>query len=180
VPEDGIFFVEVRRPDIVVGGLRTTPLPDVGTAQGTAGPQTPATVARAPRLRRLTLAVLEQPGADTRRQLYQELLSRDIALLVIIDRQGRAALMTWPRFGSALPVYPDVTSLLQAADDLHMDRQTLVWADLLPRDLFVWAEAELSCGAALNVYKDRNTPLYVFLSQPHVAELARGRIPDAL
>jgi hypothetical protein len=180
VPEDGIFFVEVRRPDVVVGGLLMAPLPDLGTAQAAAGPQTVATVARAPRLRRLTLAALEQPGADTRRQLYQELLSRDIALLIIVDRQGRAAPMTWPRFGSALPVFPDITSLLQAADDLHMDRQTLVWAHLQPRDLFAWVDRDLSCGVALNVYKDRNSPLYVPLSQPHVTELARGRIPDAL
>lgn len=180
VPEDGIFFVEVRRPDVVVGALLMAPLPELGIAQAAAGPQTVATVARAPRLRRLTLAALEQPGADTRRQLYQELLSRDIALLIIVDRQGRAAPMTWPRFGLALPVFPDITSLLQAADDLHMDRQTLAWAHLQPRDLFAWVDRDLSCSVALNVYKDRNSPLYVLLSQPHVTELARGRIPDAL
>jgi hypothetical protein len=85
-----------------------------------------------------------------------------------------------PQFGSALPVYPDITSLLQTADDLHMDRQTLAWAHLLPRELFAWVEHKLFCGVALNVYKDRNSPLYALLSQPHVAELGRGRIPDAL
>lgn len=180
VPEDGVFFVEVRRPDGVVGGLRTVPLPDVGTAQGTAGLPAIATVARAPRLRRLSLAALERPGVDTHRQLCQELLSRDIALLVIVDRQGRAATRTWPRFGLALPVYPDITLLLQAADDLHMDRQTLAWAHLLPSDLFGWVDRELSCAVALNVYKDRDNPLYVLFSQHHVAELANGRIPDAL
>ena len=177
IPEDGNFFLEVCRPEAVIGALRTEPVPRDATP-GTEGvkPGTPPFVVRASRLRRLTLASFESRTEIT--QLFEELLSRKIALLVISDPRGKISVMSWPGFGEALPVYPDLSSLLQAARDLKLNPNSLAWAHFLPRDLFTWADQQPFGGVALNVYVDPTRPKYFMIDKTDLHSLACGRIPE--
>jgi hypothetical protein len=184
VPHDGVFFVEVCRPEAVLGSLRMEryllSLPENSLSKEevcTPRRRPPPSVIRAPRLRRLTTAAMDEPSERTSSQFFGELLSREIALLVITDRAGRARTMSWPQ-GEGFPVYPDVSSILQAAEDLQIRRDSFAFAQFLPRDLFNWADQQPSGGVALNVYRDRNTPNYLFLTKDKVRTLARGGIPN--
>lgn len=184
VPQDGVFFIEVCRPDATIGALRTAPLPRAsvpdGIANKQAAPDASYGVVRAPYLRRLTLAAIEMPTAETSHRLFEALLSRMIPLLVMCDREGRTHLRSWEGVGEAVPVYPDLSSLIQASKDLSLAPGSLAWAHFLPRDLFTWVDQKLFGGIALNAYKDSATPMYFFLDRAQVSALASGRIPDAL
>jgi len=176
VPQNLAFFVEVRRPDAVVGSVQKAPLPRSGTSSEKGGKVgAPSFVFRAPLLRRLTLAAIESPTECAR--LFEELLSRKIALLVMTDPQRRLRERSLPGFGKAVPVYPDLMSLLQAVDDLGLDRNSFPWARFLPRDLFTWVDQQRFGGLALNVYKDRRSPKYFLLNKEELSALARGCIP---
>jgi hypothetical protein len=76
VPNDGIFFAEVRRPDAVIAALYMAPLLDLGMGYPLAIPQAIPPVARAPRLLRLTRAAIEHCSKRTRLERFRELLSR--------------------------------------------------------------------------------------------------------
>jgi len=178
IPDDGIFLAEVCRPDAVITALRMTSLLDLGTSDGQGAFQGALPVARAPRLLHLTRAAIEHPGERTRRELFRELSLRKVALLVITDRTGAVCPMTWSGHRSALPVYPDLNSLFQAADDLKIERASLAWAGMAPGVLFGWVTQEQLEDVALNAYKDRATPEYLFLAQHEISELAHGRIPS--
>lgn len=183
IPEDGLFFVEVCRPDAVISALRKAPFPGASPSNKdlsrSDAPGASHFVIRAPRLRRLTLAALKTPTEATSRQLFEELLSRRIALLVICDQEGQFYESSWPGIGDGLAVYPDLSSLLQAAEDLQLDPNSLAWAHFSPRDLFTWADQELFDNLALNTYKNRTTPMYFFINRIQIHALARGRILDA-
>jgi hypothetical protein len=180
VPKDGVCFVEVARPDAVVGAPRgedITKLIEAGADDATHDAEVPCHyVIRAPQLRRLILAAMEQSSEASRRQLYGELLTREIGLLVISDREGGIRPMTWPDRGPALPVFPDVQSVRHTVQDLQMDTDNVTWVHLTPRDLCAWVK-DAPFDVALNVFKDRQTPLYLRLDKDEVSALARGELP---
>lgn len=181
-PQDGVFFIEVCRPDATIGALRTGAFPGDGVphdTNDTGAPESSHFVTRAPRLCRLTLAAAQASSEDSSRKLFEELLSRQIPLLVMTDRGGRTRQMTWKGVGDALPVYPDLSSLVQAARDLKVDPAALAWAHFSPRDLFAWVDREPFGGIAINAYSDPATPAYFFVDKSQVKALANGRIPDS-
>lgn len=181
VPEDGNFFIEVCRPGISIGSLRWVPILKDSIIREEAGAARDARascfVVRAPRLRRLTLDAIEKPSEKTRYQLLDELLSREIAMLVIVDREGQTRTRTWPKIGKALPVYPDLSSLYQTAEDLGIPQDSLAYCCFSPDDLFAWVDKISIDRIALNVFKDRSSPRYWLFTKYEIGELARGRIP---
>src|SRR5262245_46778133 len=117
VPEDELYYLDVRRPDATIGVLRREPLPKRADDPKAAGAGDSLDfVDRAPRLRRLTLAC-HTPGEETSRRLFEELLSREIPLLLMCDRERRVSLVSWEGVSSAFPAYPDLRSLVQAATE---------------------------------------------------------------
>jgi hypothetical protein len=133
-----------------------------------------AAVARAPRLSRILLA--DADGA-ARQLLLDELTVREVPLAIIVDPASRGVrLSNWPGVGSALAVFPDRTSLLQAARDLAMPDGSFAVGEMPPRKLFEWATSQ-KWTVALNVYRDPKTPLYVVLDPTTVAALGRGETP---
>jgi len=168
VPQDDhTFLVEVTRPEAVICSLRSGPIP------ADEGSNAPLQVVRAPRLRRL---ILEASQEDGRRRLFEELLSREISLLVVADRQCRSAAMSWS-VGDAIPAYPDVASVVQAMADLKFSEDRYSWGRWKPRELFEWVHRETTVGLALNAYKEPSAPTYLYLPREAVAELAAGRVP---
>jgi hypothetical protein len=135
-------------------------------------------VRRAPRLRRLLLAVADD-GDSARPALYEELLRREVPLLVIVDPNTRGAkLHGWPGGLQALPAYTDEATLLESARDLGMPLGTFGGAVMPPPELFDWA-AEHSWTIAMNTFRGPGEPVYVVLPADEVKALARGRMPTS-
>ncbi len=169
IPQDDTFLVEVSRPEAVVCSVRTSPIP----ADEESAVSAPLQVVRAPRLRRLILGASDEDGW---RSLCEELLSREISVHVVVDRQGRSAAMSWP-VGEAIPAYPDVWSVRQAMTDLKLSEDRYSWGSFRPRELFEWVNEATPVGVALNAYKELSVPSYAYLPAEVVAELATGRVP---
>lgn len=137
-----------------------------------------ASVARAPRLDRLMLAVVD--GGDGQRPaLYEELLQREIPLLVIVDPETQAAaLRRWPGGKEGMAVYASRGALLASAADLGLAPGSFAIAEMPPPKLFTWAASQ-GWMLALNVFRKRDEPLYVPLAPGVVAALSRGEMPSS-
>ena len=83
--------------------------------------------------------------------------------------------MTWPHGRSALPVYPDLTSLVHTADDLGIERTALVWMHCTPRELYYVPRDACERRVALTTIFDRSTPKYFVLNEVELLRLAEGR-----
>jgi len=57
-----------------------------------------------------------------------------------------------------------------------MDPSSYAIMGMPPRALFEWA-AKIGAAVALNVYRDRSSPLYVFIQAATVQILAQGKVP---
>jgi hypothetical protein len=141
-----------------------------------AGEPAVSAVRRAPRLRRLVLAVADA-GDAAYPALYEELLRREAPLQVIIDPQTMgAALRSWPGGVQALPVYADEASLLMSARELGTQPGGVAGAVMPPPKLFGWA-AEHSWAIAMNAFRAPGEPVYVIVTPEAVNALAQGRMP---
>lgn len=136
----------------------------------------PRPVFRATRLARLLLEAGQPKREDAWHALCEELIHREIPLLVMATPDGRVSPRTWPDAGPALSVHLDLISFEQTISDLGLPRGSFGFAAMQPRKLFAWA-AEIDVGIALNVYRDATTPLYIFVSVSEVRALAQGTIP---
>lgn len=176
---DAPFLVEVERPDGIVSAVRGEPFADDlrpdgdGDTPNTAKPA--HCVSRAPRLHRLIRAALEQRTPTARAQLLDALREMDIAVLIRSKMTGGLPLMTWPDGRGALPVFPDLTSLEQAADDLGIEHDALTWMQCTPRQLYDVVRNEPEPCVALNTFVDRSTPKYLLLEEDDLVQLADGR-----
>jgi len=168
IPNDKKFYIEVTRPDCILSMLRTEPLPDE-----CASLEIISSVDRAPHLHRLVLAAIEDPSERTQLKLFEELLTREIPLVIVNDREGIVNQMSWPEIGEAVPVYPDISSAYFAAEDLRSPMDSFSLAYFSPRDLFTWADEAGFGGIALNTYKDRKNPRYLFIPKNRISSLAR-------
>ena len=93
--------------------------------------------------------------------LLCQLVGRTVPLLLMVDPATRGvAPRTWPGLGPALAAYPDQTSIAWAAQDMKIPLGSFAVALMTPRDLFNWA-VEHGNAVAINVYRDRASPLYV-------------------
>lgn len=175
--EDGAVLVEVRRPEgTIVSAPMGAPC-SLTTTEGEAEEE-PLAPARAPRLCRLLLdAAQGARSGEAWRALCEELLRRDAPLVVMASPDGAVAPRAWPGMDPAVPVYPDLRSVEQAAEDLGMAPGSFGFAAMPPRDLFAWA-AGLDSAVALNVYRDPSTPLYVFVTAEEVQALSEGEVPE--
>ncbi len=136
-------------------------------------------VKRAPRLRRLLLAVADGSGADAARALEEELLRREVPLLVFVDPATKASsLSSFPRGVVALSVYGDESSFLRTARDLGMNPGSFAMAAMPPRDLFAWAAGH-GWGVALNAFRAPDRPIYIPIPPADVQCLARGEAPSS-
>jgi hypothetical protein len=175
----GPFLIEVERPDGVVSAVRSAPFADDLHPESngdTADAAIPAHfVSRAPRLHRLIRAAVEQRTPTARAELLDELPERDIAVVIRSEMSRRLPLMTWQDGRSALPVFPDLTSLVDTADDLGIERTSLTWIHCTPRELYTWVRNTPERRVALNTFVDRSTPMYVMLDEDELARLAEGR-----
>lgn len=133
---------------------------------------------RAPRLCRLLLERIEKNDGETERRLYEELLRREQGVLLFGSPDGKGVMpRSFPGVPeTALPAYPDLRSLQWCAQDLGMAPSSYAIAGMPPRKLFEWA-AKMGAAVALNVYRDRSSPLYVLVRAPTVQTLAQGRVP---
>jgi len=93
------------------------------------------------------------------------------------DRAGKISQMSWPEGGVAIPVFPDEISFRLAAADLKFSLESTGMVAMKPRELFVWA-SEVGASVALNVYRDREAPIYYSLSADDVRLLTEGKIPN--
>lgn len=174
--EEGAVLVEVRRPE---GTILSAPMGapcSLTPAEGDAEEE-PQALPRAPRLCRLLLDMADARSGEAWRALCEELLRRDAPLLVMASADGAVKPRAWPGVGMAMPVYPDLRSIEQAAEDLGIAPGSVGFAAMPPRDLFAWA-AGLDAALALNVYRDPSTPLYVFMTAEEARALSEGEIPD--
>lgn len=129
---------------------------------------------RAPRLCRLLLDVSTTDGEAAWQALNEELLSRDFPLVLMADPATKGvAPRAWKGAGKAIPAYPDLISLNWTAADLKMAAGSFALALMPPRTLLDWA-AKLDVGIAMNVYRDRSSPLYVMLPPERVQALAEA------
>jgi hypothetical protein len=166
------FLAEVDRPDgiSVVGFVATAHGEQPRSIPGTAG------LIRAPRLRRLLLAVAEEPSADSWRSLLDELLRREHPLLFVVE-EGRPSMMKWPGLDAALPVFADLRSLMRAAAELQRQPGTYGIGVLAGRKLYSYAH-ENRLPLAMNVYPDEGPARYVVLTLDILEDLASGRLSD--
>ena len=175
----GPFLFEVERPDAVMCTVRCIPLKDELRCDGEGDPPGAAApahvVARAPRLHRFIRAAIEQHTPTARAELLGELQAMDIAVVIRSETGGALPLMTWPDGRSALPVYPDLTSLVQMADNLGIERTALVWMHCTPGELYNLLRNAPERRVALNTFFDRSTPMYFMLEDEELARLAEGR-----
>ena len=133
-----------------------------------------AAVEYAPRLRRLLLAVASEGSPANRTALYEELLAREIPLLLMVDPNTREAwLRTWSGGIHALPVYADQASLRASARDLGIPLNHFVIAEMRPAELLTWAAAE-GKAVALCVFVEADNPAYVFIQADQVRALAQA------
>jgi hypothetical protein len=133
-----------------------------------------AAVEYAPRLRRLLLAVAGDGSPANRKALYDELLVREIPLLLMVDPITREAwLRTWCGGVQALPVYADQATLRASARDLGLSSKRFVIAEMRPAELLAWAAAK-SRAVALCVFGEANDPAYVFIQAEQVRALVQG------
>jgi len=139
-----------------------------------AGKPEPRWVMRAVRLRALLLAADSEAGW---RALCEELLAREVPVIMMADRAGEISQMSWPEGGVAIPVFPDEISFRLAAADLNFSLESTGIVAMKPRELFVWA-SEVGTPVALNVYRDRESPIYYPLSAEDVRFLTEGKIPN--
>lgn len=174
--EEGAVLVEVRRPEgtILSAAMGAPCSPAPAKADAEEEPQAPA---RAPRLGRFLLEAAQARSNEAWRALCEELLRRDAPLVVMASEDGAVTPRAWPGVGLAMPVYPDLRSVEQAAEDLGMAPGSVGLAAMPPRDLFAWA-AGLDTALALNVYRDPSTPLHVFVTAEEARALAEGEIPE--
>lgn len=134
-----------------------------------------AAVDRAPRLRRLLLAVAGEGGAAARRSLHEELLGREIPLLFMVDPRTRGArLRSWPGGGDALPLYTDKASLLASARDMGMPMGSFAVAEMKPTAVFAWGAGQ-GWAVAICVFVEPGRPVYVPIHAEEVRALAEGR-----
>lgn len=132
-------------------------------------------LARAPRLGRLLLDVATTGSEAAWAALNEELLSRDFPLILMADPKTKGiAPRAWPGLGKALPAYPDLVSLEWTAADLKMASSSFAVAAMPPRTLLEWA-AKIGVAIAINVYRDRSSPLYVMLPVDRVEALVHAR-----
>jgi hypothetical protein len=135
-------------------------------------------VGQAFRLRRLLRAVVED-GDTARPALYEELLRREVPLLLIVDpNTAGSTLRSWPGGIQALPVYPDELGLDMSARDLGMERGTFAIAAMSPPELFDCA-ARQSLVIAMYVFGPSGRT-YVMLTADVVKALAGGQMPTSL
>lgn len=131
----------------------------------------------APRLRRLLLEVASTGSDAAWAALDEELADRRFPLLLSADPATRSVRpRDWPGHGPGLAAYPDRLSFEWAAQDLKTPPGSVAILAMTPRELFAWA-AKLEMGVAINVYRDRASPLYVVLSAEKVKARAakKGR-----
>jgi hypothetical protein len=170
-PPSDAALVEVVRPDgFVITALAGKPCENCDPAPFAARA---AAVDRAPRLR----ALVETSDTD-RRALYAELATRVIPFVAIAQPTGALRLRTWPDGFTALPVYADRASLLQAVRALEMPAESFAVAEIAPRALFEWASAQ-RLTVAINVVDDAGQPRYLAIELRDVQTLARGEVPHA-
>jgi hypothetical protein len=132
-------------------------------------------LARAPRLNRLLLEVATVGSSAAWEALNAELLRRDHPLVLMADpRTKGVAPRAWPGVGKAIPAYPDLVSLDWTARDLKMPSSSFGLALMPPRALFEWA-AKIGVAVAINVYRDRSSPLYVMLPVDRLEALASSK-----
>lgn len=132
-------------------------------------------LARAPRLGGLLLDVATNGTEASWQALNEELLRRDFPLVLMADPKTKAvAPRAWPGVGKALPAYPDLISLQWTAADLKMPQSSFALATMPPHTLLEWA-AKLGIAVAINVYRDRSSPLYVVLPPERVEALVEAR-----
>lgn len=129
----------------------------------------------APNLCRLLLEVATTGSHAAWKALHKELAGRSIPLLLIVDPATRGvAPRTWPGQGPALAAYPDRISLEWTAQDTKIPPGSFAIASTTPRILFDWA-AESGLAVAINVYRDRASPLYVMFPAEKMKSLASGK-----
>lgn len=138
----------------------------------------PGAVSRATRLQRLLLELDRSDPAGAWQAVCEELLQRELPLLVIVDpKTGGAPMMKFPSASeeiSALPAYTDTASLMKIAK-LGLPFETLASANMSPRKLFKWMAGQHS-AVAINYYRD-DAPFYLHLRPEEVKALAEGKVP---
>ena len=119
----------------------------------------------------LDVAATNSPSAWA--ALEHELLERTAPLLLFVDPKTRSALLrTWPEGVQAIAAYPDRISLEWAVADTRMAAGSFSIASMPPRALFAWAQT-CGVGVAINVYRGRESPLYL----PLELERLRALVP---
>jgi hypothetical protein len=140
-----------------------------------AGARPIAAVDRAPRLRRLMLDVAEKRGATAKQALIEELLVREIPLLVTLDPTTKAArLRAWPGGYQALEVFGDNASWLATVKERGLTGTSIAAGVMLPATLFAWA-ASLHWAVALCTFLPSGKLAHVHLRAVEVHELAAAR-----
>jgi hypothetical protein len=178
-PKDAPCFVEICRPERTIGALPhgTFPIDEAHDPNQSDARERSCFVARAPRLRRLTLAAAQGSDEEATRQLFEELRSREIELIVLCAPDGSVRLQSWEGAAEALPVYPDLWSFHRAADDLKLAPETFIGTPVAPRALFARVDQDRFDGVALNAYSDPATPTYFIIDSAQARDLASGRMP---
>jgi hypothetical protein len=181
-PEDECFLFEVHKPDATLGALHWRAVPQERVPESSneigAGASLHC-VARAPRLHRLVLALGDEPAHENARPLFEELLSRDIGLLVLCDRNRNLSL--WSFDGgekNLIKAFPDLASLYRAVNEMNLAEDAYTWGLVSPRELFGWVDAESIAGVALNAYRGPADPKYFVIGSARAKALASGHIPD--
>jgi hypothetical protein len=173
---DGAVLLEVHRPEgVVLSAFRgaSAEAPVQVSPETIGGP--PERLKRAPRLRRQALAALEERSDASWRALMVELLGRPWHVLLIANSAGEVRPYQWPGSKLALSAYADEQAFGWAVEDMNLGGD-VVMAGMSPRSLFAWAD-QIGTGVALNVYRDRGSPVYLQIGGSQVAALARGELP---
>lgn len=131
---------------------------------------------RAPLLRKLTLDTVAR-GDAARPALYEELLRREVPLLLAIDTtSGGPRGISWPDGAKATPVFGDELCLHATAAGYGWAADHSGVAIVPPRKLFEWAARE-AFALALFAEHAKDKRVYVLIEPDESAQLARGALP---
>jgi hypothetical protein len=113
-------------------------------------------LARAPRLRRLTLEAID----GSKRSLFAELRARQEPLVFFVE--GRTPhMMRWPGEPRAfLPVFGDLRSLDRMARETGMQARNVGVAAMRPSELLAWAHKD-GLPVVLGVFPDQGAVQYL-------------------
>jgi hypothetical protein len=126
---------------------------------------------RAPRMRQLILELADGGGDTAMTALVNEVMSRELPLLLIIPGDGSLGVRS---FGAmkGMPVFGDATTLEWIAHDIQLPEEAYTVAAITGQELFAMAARE-KVGLAFATYRERSQALHATISADAVFELAQ-------